>query len=192
MSDHPTKGNNCVSQGGNVPEHETAGDESFRCEQCNKCFKTKANLRQHKRIHTDERPFKCNYCFKCFRHKGHLNEHKRIHTGEKPFNCNQCGKRFNRKGLLNQHRRTHTEEKRYNGSKADQLLNDQGSLPTLKILPQHVITDEQDKSFLQGNNLENQGLIWEREAERTHVPGESCKYEEHEKMVHLIYLFKFK
>ena len=179
MSDHPTKANNCVSQASNVPEQETAGEESFRCDQCNKCFKTKANLRQHKRIHTDERPFKCNYCFKGFRHKGHLNEHKRIHTGEKPFNCNQCGKCFNRKGLLNQHRKTHTGEKRQNSSQDGQLLSDQGSLLTLKILPQHMTTDEQDKSFLEGNKLENEGLIWEGEPEGTNVPEELCKYEGH-------------
>ena len=116
-------------------ENESEKSRNLPCLKCNKCdkyFRHKDDLDQHKRSHMQEKAFKCSYCFKRFGHKGHLNEHKRIHTGEKPYNCNQCCKRFHRKSILTQHLKTHARENSSKYNPSDQSLpTNQGHMETL-------------------------------------------------------------
>jgi uncharacterized C2H2 Zn-finger protein len=51
----------------------------------------------------DLRPHKCTDCEKAFKHKHHLTEHRRLHSGEKPFQCPKCQKRFSHSGSYSQH-----------------------------------------------------------------------------------------
>ena len=51
----------------------------------------------------DQRPHKCADCDKAFKHKHHLTEHRRLHSGEKPFQCPKCLKRFSHSGSYSQH-----------------------------------------------------------------------------------------
>lgn len=59
-------------------------------------FTQAANLRNHERIHRNERPFVCNDCGKAFTQVTNLNNHRRLHTGERPFVCIEslCGRSF--------------------------------------------------------------------------------------------------
>ena len=50
-----------------------------------------------------QKPYECEVCNKGFRMKSHLTDHRRIHTGEKPFACPQCDKTFRQKSALTQH-----------------------------------------------------------------------------------------
>ena len=99
------------------------------CVICSKIFKKSFLLKQHRRVHTEEKPyqcdvwkkhrrvhtgekpFQCNICKKSFRQKSNLIRHQRSHTDDKPFICNICEKEFSQMESLMRHRKTHTGEK---------------------------------------------------------------------------------
>lgn len=52
----------------------------YQCEICFKRLSTKANLRGHITIHSNEKPFSCHLCPKRFKQKRHLKYHMKIHN----------------------------------------------------------------------------------------------------------------
>ncbi|XP_026482559.1 zinc finger and SCAN domain-containing protein 31-like [Ctenocephalides felis] len=87
-----------------VSEKCTTSDnlKLHECEICNKTFTRKTNLKQHKMIHTGERPFSCEICNKTFTTKRPLKEHRMLHTGDRPYECKICHKTFVAKKILKQ------------------------------------------------------------------------------------------
>ena len=69
---------------------------------CDKVYRKKWHLKDHKRAHTGEKPFECTWegCNMKFAQSGTLTTHYRKHTGEKPFKCNLCDKSFAQSGTL--------------------------------------------------------------------------------------------
>ncbi|XP_030050277.1 zinc finger protein 184 [Microcaecilia unicolor] len=95
----------------------------FKCTECEKFFKYKSQLTIHEKFHNGQKPFKCSECEKCFRQKVHLQQHEMIHAREKPFQCSQCGKCFRRKGHLQQHEMIHLEEKPFKCSECNKCFS---------------------------------------------------------------------
>jgi len=90
--------------------------KNYKCEVCEKSFKTPENLKVHSRIHGPEDQkytHCCELCGRKFTQKANLEAHMRVHTGLRPFSCDFCEKSFSQKGNLDEHRRTHTGEKPY-------------------------------------------------------------------------------
>ena len=105
------------------------------CSIYHKAFKSKQNLYQHMKTHNDDKPFKCNNCNKEFRRKEELKKHvysckkvvpnmqeennkvlepgKRLREeGIKLVNsCLICHKGFTRKDALIRHSQLHDNEK---------------------------------------------------------------------------------
>ena len=86
-------------------------EKKFQCPSCGKCFVQSCDLRRHERTHTGEKPFQCKTCKKSFAQSYSLNEHRNIHTGEKHFQCNVCSKSFGTKNYLRVHKKIHTGER---------------------------------------------------------------------------------
>ncbi|KAK7075798.1 hypothetical protein SK128_025673 [Halocaridina rubra] len=88
-----------------------SGERPFKCSECDMAFAQRSNWRLHKRVHTGERPYMCGICGKTFSRSSHLPGHMRIHTGERPFTCDRCEHSFASHQALKNHSRTHTGEK---------------------------------------------------------------------------------
>ncbi|XP_071037979.1 zinc finger protein OZF [Parasteatoda tepidariorum] len=98
------------------------------CEICGKLQRSLSTLRDHLRVHTQERPFTCeecgryshsnsinlgtlhvcNICNKQFATRYYLSRHQVIHTGERPYSCLECDRSFSQKENLQRHMRSHS------------------------------------------------------------------------------------
>merc|ERR1711860_287648 len=72
-------------------------ERNFKCEECDKAFKTKCNLKDHMDRHRGVKKAFCEICKKGFWDNDKLNVHMRTHTGVKPYSCTVCLKAFSQK-----------------------------------------------------------------------------------------------
>lgn len=77
-----------------------------KCNLCVKVFKSASGLREHKRVHVEEKPVICSICNKSFKLPAHLNAHMRVHKEENERKCAQCKEYFSSKTELKKHIQT--------------------------------------------------------------------------------------
>ena len=75
---------------------------SIMCEQCGKGFKEKHSLKIHIKTH-GEKTVPCDLCELKFRSVTKLKQHRMIHTGEKPNVCPYCQHAFIQLGVCKSH-----------------------------------------------------------------------------------------
>lgn len=156
---------------------EAKQEESYKCTDCHKSFKSNAQLLIHRRTHTGERPFQCIICDQRFTTKGNLSSHFKYHTTlklhkcticskgfktkqcvvkhmpthlteeEKQHHCPVCGKCFARRRNLKLHTATHNTEKLYQCGKCDQ------SFTTNEYLKRHIRKNHRDESVIRATFL---------------------------------------
>lgn len=102
--------------------------KKFPCSDCDKSCNSAAELRDHQRTHTGERPYQCSFCDKRFALSGTLVRHERLHTGITPYHCSDCGKTFAQQWTLTTHMRTHRGEKPYSCTQCDKSFVAPGEL----------------------------------------------------------------
>ncbi|KAG4073908.1 hypothetical protein HA402_014113 [Bradysia odoriphaga] len=89
-------------------------ERPFKCQVCERGFKTQASLQNHTNTHTGTKPHSCKYCSSSFTTSGELVRHVRYrHTHEKPHKCTECDYASVELSKLKRHIRCHTGERPY-------------------------------------------------------------------------------
>ncbi|KAL0108250.1 hypothetical protein PUN28_015061 [Cardiocondyla obscurior] len=92
---------------------------SIQCPHCEKMFKNSSTLKQHVRIHEDQRQYRCDTCGVGFNRRDGLRLHMRVHEktdsrGLKECSCQVCGEKFPNHSTLVIHRnRVHKDGRQY-------------------------------------------------------------------------------
>ena len=78
--------------------------KKYKCDTCAKGFSTNQRFKDHRNIHTGEKPYKCKICNNGFTQRIRLNKHvAAVHEGKKPYLCTFCGKAWAERSNLKKH-----------------------------------------------------------------------------------------
>lgn len=94
-----------------MASHDMPADK-YKCQVCGLCFKTNGGLKQHKPVHTGERPHKCSHCPASYGRISGLKSHMLTHSVQKEQKCPICGKHFKRYSEVNQHVRFYHQKQK--------------------------------------------------------------------------------
>ncbi|XP_019932622.3 zinc finger protein 431 [Aedes albopictus] len=93
-------------------EAEHVGQEKkYECDQCDKAFYHRDQLKAHVKRHSATREFMCNICGQSYMQRHNLQAHMLKHEGKLPFECDICKKAFRVKAKLIYHKRVHSGER---------------------------------------------------------------------------------
>lgn len=86
------------------------GEVNLNCPECGKGFMRMGQLRQHMMMrHDKERPFRCFLCAKTFPTHPMLKDHQKIHVNQRKHVCERCGYKFHTRSKLEKHLKRKTD-----------------------------------------------------------------------------------
>lgn len=113
------------------------GERPYTCKfpGCGSSFITRGHLKDHSRMHTNDRPYLCPHCTRGFMRSTTLKVHLRVHSGERPYLCPYpgCGRTFTESGNLNTHKKLHNgqqnskQRKKSRGIKKKKIITQSNS-----------------------------------------------------------------
>ena len=86
------------------------GDDKFSCSVCQQQFRWFHCLKNHMRVHSDEKFFSCSVCQQRFRWFNCLKNHMRVHCDELPFSCHICRTQFGKFADVKAHMKIHSDQ----------------------------------------------------------------------------------
>jgi len=91
--------------------HDNPG--AYICGVCETKFNRKDFLDKHMRRHSDVKEFKCESCEKSFKTKAGLSSHIHgVHRSDRQYVCDDCGFKTNWNSAVDEHKKLHTNELR--------------------------------------------------------------------------------
>lgn len=81
--------------------NHSKSDGAFKCDHCGKLFTRNWYLKQHIKLHLNEKPFACSHCEKRFLNSSNLKQHMRTHSVE--YRCCICNKTYISQMALKEH-----------------------------------------------------------------------------------------
>lgn len=128
-------------------------------------FKAHGHLKDHVKIHNNERPFKCNICEASFARSSTLKIHSHTHSGLKPHRClyRGCNKTFSERGNMKTHMKIHyKKQKKPDVDKITKLDENSETCNSVKVT-NNVNTVNNNTFLLNANetteNLQMKNLI---------------------------------
>ncbi|XP_018402916.1 PREDICTED: zinc finger protein 572-like isoform X1 [Cyphomyrmex costatus] len=116
-------------------KHVTISD--YKCDTCGKVFLNKNNLKQHSKIHCEDRlVFPCPYdnCHRFYFFKSNLEQHiKNNHLGQKVY-CHICSVGLTTNAKLKQHIQRHYEPKKEKKNKVQRKKRKDAGVPKKSVL----------------------------------------------------------
>ena len=92
----------------------TVGEQRFRCQCCDKQFRTQVQLKRHMNVHLSPWPYSCAVCSKTLTQPDHLSVHSRTHSGSPapacPYVCSVCGRTFIIVSNMRKHTTVHNRD----------------------------------------------------------------------------------
>ncbi|XP_071796844.1 uncharacterized protein [Asterias amurensis] len=91
------------------PVEVNGNNTNKTCRYCGKAYKSLTQVREHERVHTNEKPFACVKCGKAFNRGCSLRNHLKLHSRNKTYPCVKCGTAFKSYFHLSRHRLIHKD-----------------------------------------------------------------------------------
>jgi len=111
--------------------------KTFECSYCQKTFKLKFYLNQHRLVHNEEiRPYSCNVCGKRYARRQSMYDHRRWHCIRRQFECPVCKKLFKTVMSAKVHQRIHKKNRTadFYCNECGKSFFSKGSLKTHQII----------------------------------------------------------
>lgn len=145
---------------GELQKHVCTVISEWSCQDCNRYFKTRANLRKHKKYHCHKKSssFVCRKCGKIFSSITEMAQHQKMHLRicmflqeDSLYTCTVCSKKFAARSMLEMHKKSHSSGSLYVNHTEE--ISVQPSISTGKVLLKRFKCHYCPKSYTERSKL---------------------------------------